>query len=144
PVGSTTWIQTTSATNSVVLTPLTAGTKYEVQVANVCSGTQGSFSPSVIFITALQSYCPVTSNNSNGHITNVTVTPTNSYSMSNNSGASLYTDNSTNPAALITLVRNTTNNTVSVSRHIPSSTYATSIWIDFNGNGVFENTAAER
>ncbi|RKT00925.1 GEVED domain-containing protein [Chryseobacterium defluvii] len=144
PVGSATWLQTTSATNTVVLSPLTQGTKYEVQVANVCSGTQGNFSPSVIFITALQPYCPVTSNNSNGHITNVTVSPTNSYSMSNNSGASLYTDYATNPATLITLVRNTANNTVSVSRFIPSSTYATSIWIDFNGNGVFENTATER
>ncbi|UOU99776.1 GEVED domain-containing protein [Chryseobacterium daecheongense] len=144
PVGSTTWLQTTSTTNSVVLNPLTAGTKYEVQVANVCSGVQGNFSPSVIFITLTQTYCPVTSNNSNGHITNVTVSPTNSYSMSNNSGPSLYTDYATNPATLITLVRNTANNTVSVSRFIPSSTYATSIWIDFNGNGVFENTATER
>ncbi|MBB4807560.1 hypothetical protein HNP38_002866 [Chryseobacterium defluvii] len=144
PVGSTTWLQTTSTTNSVVLNGLTMGTKYEVQVANVCSGTQGSFSPSVIFITATIGYCPVTANNSNGHITNVTVNPTNSYAMSNNSGASLYTDYATNPATLITMVRGTANNTVSVSRFIPSSTYATSIWVDFNGNGVFENNATER
>lgn len=140
PVGTTTWLQTTSNTNSVLLTGLTQGTLYEVQVANVCTGTPTSFSTSTQFTTATLSYCPVTSASASSYINNVSVFATNSYTMSNNSVATPYTDFSTSAPALITLIRGSVNNTLSVGRTIASSTYATSAWIDFNGNGVFEAT----
>lgn len=142
PVGSATWLTATSATNSLLLTGLTPGTLYEVQVANVCSGTPTSFSASTQFTTQTLTYCPVTSASASSYINNVTVLATNSYTMSNNTGANTYTDYSTNAPTLITLVRGSANNTLSVGRFIASSTYATSAWIDYNGNGIFE--ASER
>ncbi|WP_407404553.1 GEVED domain-containing protein [Chryseobacterium sp.] len=140
PIGSSAWISATSATNSILLTGLTPGTMYEIQVANVCSGIPTGFSASTQFTTATLSYCPITSASASSYINNVSVIATNSYTMSNNSGATPYSDFSTSAPALITLIRGSANNTLSVGRFIASSTYATSAWIDFNGNGVFEAT----
>ncbi|MCS4303913.1 GEVED domain-containing protein [Chryseobacterium sp. BIGb0232] len=127
-------------TNTVTLTGLTAGTHYEVQIANICSGITGNFSAPTLFMTP---YCAVTSSNTdNGYISNVTVAATNSYTMSNSSGANNYTDYSVNAAQLITVVRGTNNNTISVSKSWPAamSNKAASAWIDFNKNGTFETS----
>lgn len=143
-VGAATWITytPTPTTNTVTLTGLTAGTHYEVQIANICSGVTGPFSAVTVFMTP---YCTATSSNTdNGYISNVTVTGTNSYTMNNDSGANNYTDYSTIAAKLITLVRGTANNTVSVSKSWPAamSNKAVSVWIDFDKNGTFDT--AER
>lgn len=142
--GTSTWTTYTPnpATNTVTLTGLTAGTHYEVQIANICSGVIGNFSAPMVFMTP---YCAVTSSNTdNGYISNVTLVATNSYTMSNTSGANNYTDYSANAAKLITVVRGTNNNTISVSKSWPAamSNIAVSAWIDFNKNGIFET--AER
>jgi hypothetical protein len=143
PVGSTTWITVTSATNTVNLTGLTDGIQYEVQVANVCSGTQGTFSASTNFTTPGLTYCTMTSSNfGSEYISNVTVTPTGAAVMSNNSVGSTYTDYSTTPSALVNLVIGSANNTISVTKFFPGTIWseAVGVWIDFNRNGVFEAT----
>lgn len=48
-VGSTTWTNTSSTTNSITLSGLTPCSQYEVQVQGVCSPVNGQFSASVNF-----------------------------------------------------------------------------------------------
>lgn len=141
PVGSTTWITVTSNTNSILLTGLTDGIQYEVQVANVCSGTQGTFSPSVNFTTPGLNYCQMQSSNFNDeYIANVTVTPNGAAIMNNTSAGSTYTDYTTTPSALVNLVIGSAANNISVSKGWSGTTYseAVGVWIDFNRNGTFE------
>lgn len=138
--GTPAWTTVTPAPtiNTVTLSALTAGTHYEFQIANVCAGTQGAFSPVSIFVTL---YCAAASTTpDNGYISNVTVGATNSYTMSNNSAAANYTDYSSDITKLITLVRGSANNSVSISKSWPAalSSKAVSVWIDFNKNGTFE------
>ncbi|QIY92181.1 GEVED domain-containing protein [Chryseobacterium gallinarum] len=140
--GTANWTTYTPAptTNTVTLTGLAAGTHYEVRIANVCSGVTGNFSAITVFMTP---YCPATSSNTDlGYISNVTVVPVNSYTMSNSSGANNYTDYSSDTAKLITLVRGTVNNSITVSKSWPAglSSKAVSVWIDFNKNGTFETS----
>lgn len=140
--GTANWTTYTPAptVNTVTLTGLTAGTHYEVQIANVCAGVTGSFSAITVFMTP---YCVGTSTNTdNGYISNVTVSATNSYTMSNSSGANNYTDYSGDAAKLITLIRGAANNSISVSKSWPAamSNKAVSAWIDFNKNGTFETS----
>ena len=145
-VGSPTWITVPLTTNAYTLSNLLEQTQYEVQVAYVCSGTTGTFTAPLQFTTPAVTYCNITStNNTNGYISNVTVAPVSSYVMSNNSGANSYTNYSPDPTKLITLVRNTANNSISVSKSwltTTQSSLAVGAWIDFNRNGIFE--AAER
>ncbi|WP_053073337.1 GEVED domain-containing protein [Chryseobacterium sp. FH2] len=141
PVGSTTWQTVPATTNTVTLNGLSDGIQYEVQVANVCSGTQGNFSASVNFTTPGLTYCQMQSSNfSDEYISNVTVTPVGASVMSNNSAGSTYTDYSTTPSALVNLVIGSANNTVSVSKFWTGTVYseAVGVWIDFNRNGTFE------
>ncbi|WP_053082731.1 GEVED domain-containing protein [Chryseobacterium angstadtii] len=142
--GTTNWTTVNPAPviNTVTLTGLAPGTHYEFQIANVCAGVTGNFSPISTFVTL---YCAATSTSTdNGFISNVTVAATNSYTMSNNSAAANYTDYSADAAKLITLVRGSANNNVSVSKSWPAATSnkAVSVWIDFDKNGVFDT--AER
>ncbi|MGG5210763.1 reprolysin-like metallopeptidase [Chryseobacterium sp. MIQD13] len=140
-IADTTWQQTTSSSPSVTLTNLVDGTAYEVQIAAVCSGTPGAYSASSNFTTLGIAYCAVSSNNNtDDHISNVTLA-----NLNNTSSASLYTDYSTNAALQVNLTAGGTY-TLSVSKAWLSGTGpysgATSAWIDFNRNGVFED--AER
>jgi len=130
---------TTPFTNNISLPGLTEQTQYEVEIATIC-GTQGVFSPPVTFTTPALTYCSSgTATVTNGFINNVTMIGTNVPMTSNNSGASTYTDYSNDPTKTITLLRNSVNNTLSVGRTIASSTYTTYAWIDFNGDGIFNN-----
>ncbi|MCS3530627.1 GEVED domain-containing protein [Chryseobacterium sp. JUb7] len=133
---------TTPLVNNTTLTSLLEQTTYEVQVATICGGTQGAFSPSVNFTTPAISYCSAasTSTTVDGYISNVTVVPTNSIVMSSNSNFSNYTDYSTDATRLLTLVRGSTGNQISVTKTWPGTQYSfgTGVWIDFNRNGTFE------
>ncbi|MDR6487161.1 hypothetical protein J2799_001646 [Chryseobacterium vietnamense] len=133
---------TTPFTNSVTLTSLTEQTQYEVEIATIC-GTQGIFSAPVGFTTPALTYCnAATATVTNGYINNITMMGTNVPLTSNTSGPTTYTDYSTDPAKTITLLRNSVNNTLSVGRSIISGTYSTNAWIDFNGDGIFDNNPA--
>lgn len=143
PGGAWTTVNVPALTNTYQIPGLTESTQYEVQVATVCGGTQGAWSTEVPFTTPVLSYCTAASTNVNdGYITNVTVNATNSYQMSNNSGSGNYTDYSGDPTKLITFVRGSGGNTVSVTKTWPDYqwSFGTGVWIDFNRNGVFETT----
>jgi hypothetical protein len=143
PAGAWTTLPATAVlASNQLISGLSEQTQYEVQVATVCGGTQGAFSTGVLFTTPAISYCTSASTSStiDGFISNVTVTPTNSTVMISNSNFSNYTDYSTDATRLITLVRGSVNNSISVAKSWPGTQYAfgTGVWIDFNRNGVFE------
>lgn len=132
--------------NIAYLSSLLEATTYEVQVATVCNGTQGAWSPSTSFTTATLTYCTAnpTSTTVYEYISNVTVTPTGGTPMVSNSPSPppFYTDYGSDPTRLITLFRGTANNSISVTKTYPNSLWNASAraWIDFNRNGVFEDS----
>lgn len=135
-----TWQQTTSATNTVNISSLVSSSAYEVQVASVC-GTQGPFSTSVIFSTGVITYCDSYATNSTQYeyISNVTLsTASNITVMTNTTGASNYSNFTTNTALQSSLVPG---GTYGLSVNIVTPDYdAVVAYIDFNNNGVFEST----
>jgi hypothetical protein len=135
---------TTPLTSSQLLTNLLDQTQYEVQIATICGGTTGAFSPSVNFTTPALTYCtanPTGNTGTSGYINNVTVTPTNAPIMFSNSGSDGYKDYTTDATRIVILERGSGNtNKISVNKYWPgsSSSYGISAWIDFNRNGTFE------
>ena len=135
----TTWTSTTSATNSITLTNLADGANYEVRVAAVCSNSTDTFSPNVPFTTLSSlNYCtPQAVYATDDHITNVTLA-----NLNNNSGASQYSNYTTDGALTVNLVKGQTY-TISVSKGWLSGTPkndAVSVWIDWNRDGSFAIT----
>lgn len=140
-VGATVWTSVNSINTFSTLSALEESTEYEVQVAAICTGTTGTYSPIIKFTTLSLTYCTVASGNSSfEHISNVTVAPAGGPVMSNDSGASTYTSYAAVPTNLINLVINTTANTITVTKKWASTTYNESVyaWIDFNRNGVYD------
>lgn len=140
-VSETEWTEVPLTAPMHTLSDLEEGTEYEVQVAAVCTGTVGNFTTSATFTTSMLQYCTLTSSNSSDeYISNVTVTGEGAGQMSNDSGASNYTNYSNDASKHVTLVRGTTNNTISVSKAWAGTQYneAVTAWIDFNRNGTFE------
>ncbi|MBD8083819.1 reprolysin-like metallopeptidase [Chryseobacterium caseinilyticum] len=140
-VGSSTWQQTTSTVATVNLTGLNDGANYEVQVAAVCSGVTGTYSPSTNFTTSQIPYCAAASTTfTSNYISNLTLALVN-----NTTTGSTYSNFTTNAALQVALAPNSSNNSISVS--LTKTATATSlngmaVWIDFNRNGIFE--ASER
>lgn len=135
----TAWTQVTSTTNSTTLSGLEEGTKYDVQVAAVCSGTTGTYTATSQFVTlSTVVYCPLTSSDpGDEYISNVSLA-----NLNNTTGAATYTDYGTDPSKIVNLVANSANNTVSVTKAWTDSTYSegVGVWIDFNRNGTFETS----
>ncbi|WP_161990774.1 GEVED domain-containing protein, partial [Chryseobacterium viscerum] len=120
-------------------------TTYEVQIATICGGTTGAFSPSVNFTTPPLIYCtaaPTSNTATSGYINNVTVTPTNTPIMLSNSGSDGYKDYTTDATRVVTFERGSANNKISVNKYWPGSptSYGVSAWVDFNRNGTFETS----
>lgn len=126
------------------LTGLQEQTLYEFRVAYVCGTVQGTFATPVQFTTLPMPYCTSspTSTTVRGFISKVGVYPNGAAQMESNSGASQYTDYFADPARQVTLVRGTTNNTITVSKSWAGTLYnsSVSVWVDFNRNGTFETT----
>nr|WP_315034325.1 zinc-dependent metalloprotease family protein [uncultured Chryseobacterium sp.] len=142
--GTATWTTVPVATNTYYVSGLEDGTPYEVQVANVCGTTTGSYSTSTNFTTLSVSVCAVSSDPSDEYISNVTVTPSGMSAISNTSGASPYTNYTTDASKLITLKKGSSGNTISVTKQWTGTQYneGVSVWIDFNKDGAF--SASER
>ena len=136
-----TWTEVPVAANNYSITGLEEGTAYNVQVAAVCSGTTGSYSASVNFTTLMLAYCTLSSTNSNDeYISNVTIVAEGAYGVNSTSGASNYTNYSSDPARLVRLAKGTNNNTISVTKAWPSTQWndAVTVWIDFDRSGTYE------
>lgn len=138
------WTTINNATYPLTIPGLSELTTYDLQIATTCGGTTGAFSTSTTFTTPAISYCSAnsTSTTLRSFISNVTVNSTGTSFMSSTSGSSLYTDYTTDPTRLVTFVRGSTGNTISVTKNWPGTIYSTSAsaWIDWNRNGTFETT----
>lgn len=136
-----TWITLTTSSTTITLPSLLDGTAYEVQIATVCEGTQGSFSASSNFTTTvITAYCAAASGfATDDYISNVSLA-----NINNPSSASVYTSYVSNPALQINMTSGS-QYTLAITRAYLTSQggpwpAATSAWIDFNRNGVFEDS----
>jgi hypothetical protein len=136
-VTETVWQNASSPSSYIILSGLEEGTKYDLQVSTICSGTPGAYGTNNQFITASSvTYCSLTSSDpSEEYISNVTLA-----NINNTSGASTYTDYGTDATKVINLVSGSTNNVVSVTKTWPVDVYpeGVRVWIDFDRSGTFE------
>ena len=142
-LGTTPWTSVNSSNNFLTINNLVDNTQYEVQVAASCSGAVGSFSSSQNFTALYFSYCAISSSDSSyEYISKVEVQPTGGSTMTNNSASSTYTSYMSNPSALINLKSNSTGNVINVTKKWSADKYNESVhaWIDFNRNGIFEDS----
>jgi hypothetical protein len=121
------------------LAGLTDCSPYQVQVAAICSGVTGTYSAPTTFSTTCVTYCPATSNNPNlNYITNVSLG-----TLNNTSGATMYSDFTTNSALQPTLLLTnsyTLNIAFTLTGNALVSYSGMAAWIDFNKNGIFETS----
>ncbi|UOU99775.1 M12 family metallo-peptidase [Chryseobacterium daecheongense] len=142
-VGAATWTTVSVSTNSYLITSLEEGTQYEVQVANVCGSTLGTYSASSNFTTLSYAFCTNSAGSAvDEYISNVSVTPAGSAAISNPSGASTYTNYTADLSKLITLTQGTSNNSISIAKAWTGQQYVEGVtaWIDFNRDGNFSDT----
>ena len=140
--GTSSWSNTTSTTNSVVLTGLEDETNYEVQVAAVVNSVPGTFSNNYVFKTnGLKTgvdYCIMNSGTSYvGAIRKVTV----SNLVYDDPSLRSYKDLSEDPSKIVNLIQGTAYTITPVVRQAFSNSNVPlnlSVWIDYNRNGVFE------
>lgn len=139
-VGIPSWTSVASAANTVTLTGLTELTQYEMQVANVCSGTPGTYTPPYLFTTPTITYCQMGSTGSTvDYISKVTVTPDGKPEMQNQSLGSNYTDYTGVTNKFIELIQGSSNNKITIEKKLSGNTNAgVAVWIDFNRNGYFD------
>ncbi|MFN1216889.1 fibronectin type III domain-containing protein [Chryseobacterium kwangjuense] len=139
-VGIPSWTQIQVPTNVYTLTGLLELTKYELQVANICNGVYGSFTPPYFFTTPTVEYCDMTSESSTGeHIAKVTVKPNGRPVMENASAATVYSDYTEVPKTLIELVQGSAGNEITIEKKWTGTNYSegVAVWIDFNRDGEF-------
>lgn len=130
----------TSNTNTITLTGLLELTQYEMQVANICSGTAGNYTLPYLFTTPTVMYCQMEATaSSSEYISKVTVTPNGKPEMVNESAASNYTDYTGVNNKFIELIQGSSDNKVTIDKKISGNTNAgVAVWIDFNRNGYFD------
>lgn len=139
-VGIPSWTTiTVNNANTYTINGLLELTKYEMQVANVCTGTPGNFTPLYYFTTPTVTYCQ-TGGTPGGpdYINKVTVTPHQGAAYSNpsvNLGYHYYTTDPQNNE--IVLVQGSQGNVVKIDKTSSSNT-GVAVWIDFNRNGYFD------
>ncbi|MFC3159273.1 Por secretion system C-terminal sorting domain-containing protein [Chryseobacterium arachidis] len=139
-IGVPSWTPVTSNTNSITLTGLLELTQYEMQVANICSGTPGNYTLPYLFTTPTIVYCQMASTGSTSeYISKVTVTPNGKPEKQNASLASNYTDYTGDQTKFIEMIQGSSNNKITIDKKLTGNTNAgVAVWIDFNRNGYFD------
>ena len=139
-VGLPGWTNINVSNNTYTITGLLELTKYEMQVANVCTGTPGNFTPEYYFTTPTVVYCPMHSTNFGSEfISKVTAKPAGKPEMINITAGSAYSDYTTVPAKFIDMVQGSVGNQIIIDKTISSGAKAgVAVWIDFNRNGTFD------
>lgn len=140
-VSESAWQEITTSSPDVydiTLSNLASGNTYEVQVASICSGITGTYSASSEFTTLDPVYCPVRAVLPLTYISNVALANVNNTSAG---GSGAYTDYTADSLLQINLVTGMAY-TLSVKRagQGENEAGATSAWIDFNRNGIFEDS----
>jgi hypothetical protein len=141
--GTSAWTTITPFTNSYYISGLEEGSQYEVQIANMCGSTLGTYTTSSNFSTLNYTPCNnETASSDDEYISNVTVTPTAGTPKSNASAGSTYTSYVNDPTKVITLSQGSANNTISITKQWTGQTYAEGVaaWIDFNRDGNFTDS----
>ncbi|PJJ68166.1 fibronectin type III domain-containing protein [Chryseobacterium geocarposphaerae] len=137
-VGIPGWTNIQVSNNIYTLTGLTELTKYEMEVANICSGTPGNFTLPYYFTTPTVIYCQMGALNPSGeYISKVTVVPNGKPQMIKASAGSTYTDYTTDPLAQIELIQGSVNNQLTIDK-VVSADAGVVAWIDFDRNGEFD------
>ncbi|MCW3168719.1 fibronectin type III domain-containing protein [Chryseobacterium sp. 09-1422] len=139
-VGIPSWTTVTVNTNTYTITGLLELTKYEMQVANVCSGTPGNFTPPYYFTTPTVVYCPMSAANSaTEYISKVTAKPTGKPEMINTTPASNYSDFTGIAKNHIEMIQGSAGNQIIIDKTLTNGAAAgVAVWIDFNRNGYFD------
>ncbi|MBK1897922.1 fibronectin type III domain-containing protein [Chryseobacterium paridis] len=140
-VGIPSWTTVTVTNNNYIITGLLELTKYEMEVANICNGTPGTYTLPYYFTTPTVVYCPMASTSSASEfISKVTVKPTNKPTMESSTGASTYSDFTADDTKFIQLIQGSTGNEISIEKSWTGTTYdeGIAVWIDFNRNGSFD------
>ncbi|PIF44795.1 putative secreted protein (Por secretion system target) [Chryseobacterium sp. 52] len=139
-VGIPSWTTVMVNTNTYTITGLLELTKYEMQVANVCTGTPGNFTPPYYFTAPTVVYCTMTAANSaTEFISKVTATPTGKPQMINITPASNYSDFTGTPSTLIEMIQGSNGNQITIDKTLSNGDKAgVAVWIDFNRNGYFD------
>ncbi|MCE3077154.1 fibronectin type III domain-containing protein [Chryseobacterium gwangjuense] len=137
-VGIPGWTSVPVSTNLYTLTDLTELTKYEMQVANVCSGTPGNYTLPYYFTTPTVIYCQMGATTGSGdYISKVTVVPNGKPQMIKDSGVSNYTDYTADPLAQIEMIQGSVNNQLTIDKVVTGDAGVVA-WIDFDRNGEFD------
>ncbi|WP_052248377.1 fibronectin type III domain-containing protein [Chryseobacterium taiwanense] len=137
-VGIPGWTNVSVSNNIYTLTGLAELTKYEMEVANVCTGTPGNFTLPYYFTTPTVIYCQQAAVNSAGdYISKVTVVPNGKPQMENPSAGSTYTDYTAVTKAQIELIQGSSNNQLTIDK-VATGDAGVVAWIDFNRNGEFD------
>ncbi|MFC7348028.1 GEVED domain-containing protein [Chryseobacterium zhengzhouense] len=139
-VGIPSWTTVNVNTNTHTLIGLLELTKYEMQVANLCSGTPGNFTPLYYFTTPTVVYCQMQSTSSaTEYISKVTAKPTGKPQMVNESTGNPYSDFTANPLKFIDMIQGSVGNQIIVDKNMSSGGKAgVAVWIDFDRSGTFD------
>lgn len=139
-VGLPGWNNITVNTNTHTLTGLLELTKYEMQVANVCTGTPGNYTPPYYFTTPTVTYCQMQSTNSSAEfISKVTATPNGKPQMVNQTTGTTYSNFTGDPDTFIELIQGSAGNQITIDKNLGSGAAAGVVaWIDFDRNGTFD------
>ncbi|WP_139422046.1 GEVED domain-containing protein [Chryseobacterium mulctrae] len=139
-VGIPSWTTINVSNNTYTITGLLELTKYEMQVANVCTGTPGNFTPEYYFTTPTVVYCQMHSTNfASEFISKVTAKPTGKPEMINITPGSAYSDFTTVPLKFIDMVQGSVGNQIIVDKTLSSGAKAgVAVWIDFDRSGTFD------
>ncbi|MDV7186507.1 M14 family zinc carboxypeptidase [Lutibacter sp. TH_r2] len=139
--GTSTWTSTTSLSNTLSLTGLTLNTTYEFQVRSVCNLNPSAWSTSQNFTTTSITYCTSSGDTTVRGITNVTFTGETSINHSDATNTNSGYEDFTSISADVKL-----GSTYNVSVGVNSggnSRIQIIVWIDFNGNGDFDDSGEE-
>ena len=139
-VGLPGWTNVNVSTNTYTITGLLELTKYEMQVANVCTGTPGNYTPEYYFTTPTVVHCPMHSTNfASEFISKVTAKPAGKPEMINITAGSAYSDFTAVPLKYIDMIQGSVGNQIIVDKTLSSGAKAgVAVWIDFNRNGTFD------
>ncbi len=138
--GTSTWTTSSVTGTTASVTGLAAGTAYEYQVSTVCTGGSSAYSASSTFTTSAGSvtYCASKGSNSSYEWIDLVQFAGINNTSGNDGG---YRDNT----SMVATVTPGSSHTIYISTGFASTAYTEywKVWIDFNGDGDFNDTGEQ-